>query len=148
MTLSWIESKTETAPDAVVGEREQYILHKTVSTEITESLMQQAVNATILKAAQLMGDNIEDNSLYLLCDWDMASSTLTLVVTDDSKQKDSVHVVKCEFNALNLAEEKQDDFASLVSYWISDYLTTSSEFMQFSLVAGFTRNARAKVELL
>lgn len=148
MTLSWTESKTETTPDAVVGEREQYILHKAVSTEVNEGLVQQAVNASVLKAAQLMGDNIDDNSLYLLCDWCMASSTLTLVVTDDRKQQDSVHVVKCEFNTLDLAEEQKDDFADLVRYWISNYLTTSSEFMQFSLVAAFTRDARAKIELL
>jgi hypothetical protein len=149
MTLQWNESTTSQLPEGVVGEQERYIVHASSSAAKSESEIVADVNGCIDKAAQLMGDNIVDASLYLLFNWNPVSATLTAVVTDDTKTKDSLHIVCCSYPALeSVNPELQGQNRESVKYMVSNYLTTNSDFMRFSLVAAFYSGARTRVELL
>ena len=82
------------------------------------------------------------------------------MVTDDSKEKDSRHVVKCIMSTLDdkmneLAsssedtwEAKTEEFSELVKGWIHNYLTTCSGFMKYSLIAIFHNESRENTKLL
>ena len=107
-----------------------------------------------------MSDNINDDSRYLMFEWDIAESTLTVVVTDDDKKIDSKYVVKCiltshaeemsKAKALSQSdwENKTQEFSEDVRDRIHNYLTTCGAFMQFSLIAVFHNESRKKTRLL
>ncbi len=136
MTLNWT---IENTPD-------NHIIHSTTCRDNSQHAIQAAVDACSEYAFTFLKDNIEDNSMYCLFDWDSSKSQLTITVTDDTKQKDAEHIVKMTFTDFESesAEEQEDD----VKYWVKDMLTTSLAFLKFSLVAGFTRGSRVRVELL
>jgi hypothetical protein len=108
-----------------------------------------AVESSIEKAIALLPNNIQDDSLYFLVEWHKDNTTnmtrITIVVTDDSKTKESSEVTTCAFS---ISDEEQDQYAEKVRYWIRDYLTTSGGFIQFSLVAVLSLGDRGKTELL
>lgn len=106
--------------------------------------MHQAVLECADYAFSLLNESIHDDAMYCLFDWDAQQLTLTIAVTDETKTRDGKHKVKMSFNDL----KPSDALADEVKYWIKDHLTTSLEFLRFSLVAGFTRGDRARVELL
>ena len=123
-----------------------HTIHSTVCSESSERAIQAAVDACSEHAFTFLKDNIEDNSMYCLFDWNSAQAQLTISVTDDTKQQDANHIVKMTFTEFESesAEEQEDT----VKYWVKDMLTTSLAFLKFSLVAGFTRGSRKQVELL
>lgn len=143
MQLNWLDSNTDKAPDGVLSQSGNHVLHRATCQAVDELAIKNAVIETAHKAAQLLVDNIEDDSLYLLFIWEPEHSLLTAVVTDDTKQNDAVHVVRCDFPESTASTHSIDDpFSSSLSFWIRDYLTTSSEYMRFSLVALFTDSTR------
>ena len=99
-----------------------------------------ATEACAEKSIGLLADNIQDNSLYLLFEWNPAKSTLTVVLTDDTKQHDAPHSVTGIFAGLSDSE--------LIQFWLYDYLTTSTTFLKFSLVAIFHSSTRSNTQLL
>ena len=149
MALQWNESTTSKLPEGVLGQQERYIVHSSSCCAETESDIIVGINECIDKAAQLMGDNIVDASLYLLFNWHSSSATLTAVVTDDTKKNDSLHVVSCHYPAFeSVNPEEQAENRESVKYSVSNYLTTNSDFMRFSLVAAFYSGERTRIELL
>jgi hypothetical protein len=85
MNTEWvITTNTET----------QRSLHKTQCTETNEAAIKQAVDDSLEKAITLLHNNIQDDSLYFLVEWHN-HSTLTIVVTDDTKQETAPEVVCC-----------------------------------------------------
>lgn len=136
MALNWtIENTTD-----------NHIIHSAVCSETSEQSIQAAVDACSEFAFTFLKDNIEDNSMYCLFDWNSSEAQLTITVTDDTKQKDAEHIVKMKFTGFE--SESAEDQEDTVKYWIKDMLTTSLAFLKFSLVAGFTRGSRQRVELL
>jgi hypothetical protein len=134
MHLDWIITKsTQTTQH----------LHQAKSSD-TEHI-QHSIGACIEKAITLLPNNINDDSLYFLVEWCSNSSTLSVVVTDDSKQKESPEVTSCSYSMIN---EGPAESIERVKYWVRDYLTTSAGFIQFSLVAVFGLGDRDKMELL
>lgn len=118
---------------------------------ITDAEIKSALAECIEKAASMLSMNIVDESLYFLFEWDAAQSVLSIVVTDDQKKHDSVYSVRCQFSALSTIESDQCDGDSLIEklqYWIKNYLTTCSAFMNFSLVAAFTSESRSDSMML
>lgn len=149
MQLDWLESNTDTAPEGVLSQNGNHVLHRATCQAVEELAIKHAVVEAAHKAAQLLVDNIEDDSLYLLFSWDSEQSVLTAVVTDDTKRNDAVHVVRCVFPESTTSVHSTDDpFSSSLSFWIRDYLTTSSEYMRFSLVALFTDGSRDVTDML
>jgi hypothetical protein len=133
-------------------------------TANVEELLEQELNVAVIdcidKAVSLLPDNIGDNSRYLLFEWDVNRSELTVVVTDDAKEKDSKHIVKCtlvslakKMKALEAVsqedwEAKTQEMTDLTREWIHNYLTTCAAFMRFSLIAVFHNDSRNKTRLL
>lgn len=109
-----------------------------------------AIKLSALEAADyglsMLGDSIDDDALYCLFEWEEPKSKLTIVVTDHSKTNDGKNIVNIQFNGMTQA--KIEEPAETIKFWLRDHLTTSADFMKFSLVAGFTRNARSTVELM
>jgi hypothetical protein len=136
------------------------VIHSANTEELADDELKIAVIETIDKANSLLLENIGDESRYLLFEWDINHSELTVVVTDDTKRTDSKHIVKCTMSTLakNMDvleaaskdnwESKTQEFAETVRDWIHNYLTTCGAFMQFSLIAIFHCDSRDKTRLL
>ena len=154
MKLNWNENKEmlDTSTDTIV--------HSASIEEASEAGLKVAVIDSIDKATSLLSDNIGDDSRYLLFEWDVNNSALTVVVTDDDKKHDSKHIVKCTMsshakNMKTLETASKDDWelkaqevADYVRESIHNYLTTCRAFMQFSLIAIFHSDSRNKTRLL
>ena len=155
-TLNWGLSPLEAADDV----KKEPVVYFAEFDEQSDDKIELAVQACIDKAIGFLLENVVDESRYLLFEWDVVSSTLTIVVTDDLRENDSRYVVKCLMSALDrkmnamtgedkaVCEKKAIEYASTIKYWVKDYLTTSSEFLKYSLVAVFHSKTRDKVELL
>lgn len=157
--LNWKENKlTPTSSETVVSNEHTQIEYSATLIESSNSFIEFALKECIEKAVACLPDNLVDNSRYFLFEWDVTKSALTIVVTDDSKKKDSKYRVKCSMQAMNdeitkieldtEKQEKVDEYSDFIKYFAQDYLTTCGGFMQFSLVAVFHRHTRAKTELL
>ena len=134
-----------------------HIQHQCDSNSLDNNDLRLAVEACAEKAISLLDDNINDDSLYLLFEWNADKAELNVCVTDASKQHDSKHQVIMHFAALanklhslptteRLA--KQHELSESVQFWLHDYLTTCTAFFRYSLVAIFHKGSRANTELL
>ncbi|CAA0101763.1 hypothetical protein [Zhongshania aliphaticivorans] len=110
--------------------------------------------ACVNKAVGELHSSIQDDSLYLIFEFD-ESFVLNVVVADDSKLQESPYRVVCDMASLQpyLDESthwkfKDEGFADIVKHEIRDYLSTCSGFMRYSLVAVFSEGDRSKTELL
>lgn len=137
MPLEWaISQHTETAQN----------IHQSQYSNTGDTSIKDAVNASLEKAIDLLPNNIQDDSLYFLVEWHSHNNTLSIVVTDDTKQKEAPEVVQCVF--ATDASTTTDNYAENIQFLTRDYLTTSGGFIRFSLVAVFGLGERRKVELL
>ena len=143
MTLTWAVSENSAPLNAATGNNTGYVVHHCRSDGNSNREIQEAINACIDKACALLGRSIQDDSRYMLFGWDADASTLTIVVTDDEKQRDSRNVVQCQFTATDESLDPED-----IQYWIKDYLTTCAPFLQYSLIAAFHQESRASCTLL
>lgn len=125
---------------------DNHITHSTVCTETSERAIQAAVDACSEYAFTFLKENIEDNSMYCLFDWNSSKARLSVTVTDDTKQIDATHIVIMNFTGFESTSAQEQE--ETVKYWVKDLLTTSVAFLRFSLVAGFSRGSRQRVELL
>lgn len=160
MELNWTVNQGVNPFRAALGDNSEYIIHHATSEGTSDSDIQLAINACTDKACALLDQNIQEDSRYLLFEWDSTNSTLTIVVTDDSKQKDSPQIVQCHFPALNQKLNAVTDtqgsewqfqaaeIADHVQYSIKDYLTTCAPFLRYSLIAAFHQDSRATCTLL
>lgn len=100
-----------------------------------------AVCECIDKAVSFLSKSIQDDSMYLLFDWQAENASLSILVTDETKQSDSKYVVVCQFSGVQQCtlnnNESQLDYIEKIHYSIKDYLTTCPGFLAFSLVAVF-----------
>ncbi|MFV8783033.1 hypothetical protein ACNKU7_11465 [Microbulbifer sp. SA54] len=160
MNLTWTENKTLSQPAGDTGQRSEYVIHSSTIEKTSDDGVQRAIDACIDKACTLLPRNIRDDSRYLLFGWDAVNSTLTIVVTDDSKEKDSPDIVQCRFSSLvekmnsesadpdHSQHSAADELADNIQYWIKDYLTTCAPFLRYSLIAAFYRESRSSCALL
>ena len=139
--LTW-----NTTPDT------NHLIHSTHIDESSEKTVKLAIEACTDKAVSFLKTNIQDDSLYLLFEWDAQAAILTVVVTDATKTHDSHNIVKAIFNSVanNLQGQHEDTeaYADLIKFWLHDYLTTCSAFFSYLLVAIFHSSTRANTELL
>lgn len=114
------------------------ILHKAISAANTQEGIKLAVLSAADHAFALFDDNIEDDSMYCIFDWNFSEQALTITITDPTKRKAAAHVVQLALE--NYAEylTAQDDQQEQMQLWLHNHLTTSAEFLQFSLVAAIT----------
>jgi len=133
--LNWT---TETTPDRIV--------HTTTCTDTQEKDIQAALNVGADYAFALLDENIGDDAMYCLFIWNDNEKSLTMAVTDETKSKDGKHLVSISFAGFDA--ESAEGRADTIKYWITDHLTTSPDFLKYSLIAGFVRGERDRVELM
>ena len=136
MVLTMYFEWTETNEDG----QKNYALTAEGSDDETIKLV---IAATIEKAVEFLHININDDSLFFLCEWHEEKNLLRIVVSDQQKQQDSEYCVQCQFENLPQANN-----AERFKLLIRDYLTTCSGFMHYSLVAMFHTGDRNACELL
>ena len=157
MNLNWKENKGSNPKAPATGE---HISHYSECTETSEDAIKAAIALCVEKAVSLLDVNLKDESMYLMFEWDNTDSELTIVVTDQTKQRDSDNIVKCHFTALNKtmaldnfqSEEEWklavNEYAEDVNFLIRDYLTTCTSFLKYSLIAAFHSGNRSASKLL
>jgi len=160
MKLNWEENKSKNSYELAVGHVVDHVVHYTNFSEAGDREVQLAIENCIDKAVLHLADNINDDSRYLLFEWDVVYSLLTIVVTDDRKENDAIHVVKCSFTGIDSKFNAKDDipdndwenrvneYAQDIKFWIKDYLSLCNGFLDYSLVAAFHCKNRASIELL
>lgn len=155
MNLNWKENKG--ANSVAAGE---HVSHYAECGETAEDHIKIAMALCVEKAVSLLEVNAKDESMYLMFEWNTTDSELTIVVTDQTKQRDSDNIVQCHFPALNKtmslenfpSEEEWkstvNEYAEDVEFWIRDYLTTCTSFLNYSLIAAFHCGNRKASKLL
>mgnify|MGYP005993519911 CR=1 FL=1 len=155
MNLNWKENKG--ANSQAAGE---HVSHYAECGETAEDHIKTAIALCVEKAVSLLEVNAKDESMYLMFEWNTTDSELTIVVTDQTKQRDSDNIVQCHFTALNKtmslenfpSEEEWklavNEYAEDVNFWIRDYLTTCTSFLNYSLIAAFHCGNRNASKLL
>jgi len=109
--------------------------HSSVSTSGNEAELKQAVLGAADYAFNLLDQNIEDDSMFCLFDWDFDKQRLLIAVTDPTKKKLAKHTV--ELTLMGYADHIADkeDQQEQIQLWLHNYITTAANFLQFSLVA-------------
>lgn len=160
MNLVWKEQKGASPFEAAAGDVTQYVIYLSEFDGVEDFSVKPIIEECIDKSISYFPSNINDESLFFLCEWDCVYSILTIVVTDDKKENDSPHIIKCCFNGIDKQfknirnstedrwQEAANSYSSKVKGWIKDYLTTCSGFMDYSLVAAFHSEERSASELL
>lgn len=125
-------------------------LHESLVTETSEIEVRKCIEACAEKAINMLNDNIHDDSLYLLFEWNPGQAELAICITDPTKTKDTPHSYRCVFPALaeDVKQDTQQEHADLIKFWLHDYLSTYAPFFQYSLVAIFHSSTRSQTELL
>jgi len=126
-------------------------LHSTCVFDTEENTIHKTIEACADKAISLLKTNIQDDSLYLLFEWNEELATLNIVVTDAAKKNDAQQSICCTFPnlALNLVNQGQRiAYTDAIKFWLHDYLTTCTAFFSYSLVAIFQSSTRNNTELL
>lgn len=128
-------------------------IHSLSVFETSEKVVRQLIEASTDKAIHLLKKNIQDNSLYLLFEWDLNEAKLNIIVTDASKTQDAPESICCVFSSLAIelareSEEQRLNYTESVKFWLHDYLTTCTAFFSYSLVAIFHSSSRNNTELL
>ena len=160
MTLDWQEHKGASPFDTETADDTEYLVFYSEVKERDDEAIKSAIEACVDKSISLFSHSIRDNSCFILFEWSVLHSTLTIAVTDDRKEQNSPEVVKCSFAGLNdkmrlLKEvseaewqENADRYSDDLKLMIRDYLTTCSAFMKFSLIAAFHSERRSESVLL
>ena len=115
-----------------------------ILTDTALSPLKDTLETCAEKAISLLDKNIQDDSLYLLFEWNPSTTTLNIVVTDADKQQDSPFSVGAHFEQLENTETTNE----LIRFLLSDYLASCSAFFHYSLVAIFHSSSRSNSNLL
>lgn len=119
--------------------------------------LKEALETSVSKAIELLDDNIREDSLYLLFEWNPAAAELNIVVTDAHKQQDGAYKVQTTLPDLHLAlstvnvdelDAKIETLNDTIKFLLSDFLASYSPFFSYSLVAIFHSSSRAETSLL
>jgi hypothetical protein len=109
--------------------------------------LKHALETCATKAVGLLELNIEQDSLYLLFEWNPLAAMLTIVVTDADKTRDSAYKVQASFPDL-LPASTDESLPDTIKFLLSDFLASYSPFFSYSLVAIFHSSNRQETSLL
>lgn len=122
-----------------------------------QSALKQGLEASATQAIGLLDTNIQEDSLYLLFEWNPATAVLNVVVTDAHKQHDSSASVQAilpelpvMLSALDTTERATciNTLNDTIKFLLSDFLASYSPFFSYSLVAIFHSSSRTETSLL
>ncbi len=109
--------------------------------------LKQALETCAAKAVGLLDVNIQEDSLYLLFEWNPTRAELVIVVTDANKTNDGAYKVQAELP--DLQDKAADEtLPETIKFLLSDFLASYSPFFSYSLVATFHSSSRAETSLL
>lgn len=109
--------------------------HSSVSTSGNEAELKQAVLGAADYAFNLLDENIEDDSMFCLFDWNFDKQRLLIAVTDPSKKQFAKHTVELILSGYADHIADKEDQQEQIQLWVHNYITTAANFLQFSLVA-------------
>ena len=126
-------------------------------SEMGSAAIYEALGQAVETAVKFLPDNMKDESRFFMFEWDATCFILTIVVTDDDKKLDSPKVVKLSLSGL--AQALQGDGVSEwaatpeecidnIKYFLRDFLTTSTAYHKFSLIAVFHSDSRGDTDLV
>jgi hypothetical protein len=134
-----------------ITQTENQFIHTTSIADASEMALRKTIEKCTDKAVSLLKNNIQDDSLYLLFEWDTTQATLHIAVTNANKTQDAPDSVCCSFAGLALEPSNTELLlkqTESVKFWLHDYLTTCTAFFNYSLVAIFHSSSRDQTELL
>ncbi|WP_370978278.1 hypothetical protein [Agaribacterium sp. ZY112] len=147
MTLTWKKHTALSPSEVSAPDSRKYHVYRSECHSTDDASLKTAVTQCIDKSVSYLSENIDEQSQYYLCEWNLIHPTLTIVVTDDKKENDGPIVIKCYFNGLDELAHA-DEHADNIRFLISNYLTTCSGFMRYSLIAVFNTGERSDCSLL
>ena len=109
--------------------------HSSVSISGNEAELKQAVLDAADYAFNLLEQNIEDDSMFCLFDWNFDKQRLLIAVTDPTKKKLAKHTVELTLTGYADHIADKEDQQEQIQLWVHNYITTAANFLQFSLVA-------------
>jgi hypothetical protein len=109
--------------------------HRVTSSSESEAELKEAVLEAADYAFDLLHENIEDDSMFCLFDWDFAKQRLLIAVTDPSKKKLAKHTVELTLTGYASHIADKEDQQEQIQLWVHNHITTAANFLQFSLVA-------------
>lgn len=118
------------------------------SAAATPADLKQALEACAAKAISLLDHAIQDDSLYLLFEWNSSTNELVIVVTDASKRIDSPTRFHIDFPQLGNYPGTKEELVESIHFLLKDYLASYSAFFAYSLVAIFHASNRDNSQLL
>jgi frataxin-like iron-binding protein CyaY len=124
------------------------VLHKAISAANTQDSIKVAVLACADQAFSLFDDNVKDESMYCLFDWDFSQQVLTISITDPSKTRSAKHTVQLTLENYAAYLVDKEDQQEQMQLWLHNHLTTSAEFLQYSLVAAIIADGNASDSVL
>lgn len=116
-------------------EIDQSFCHRAVSTSESEAEIKQAVLDAGDYAFNLLDENIDDDSMFCLFDWNFEHQRLLIAVTDPSKKKHAKHTVELTLSGYRSHIVDKEDQQEQIQLWLHNHITTAAAFLQFSLVA-------------
>jgi hypothetical protein len=109
--------------------------HSAISSSANEAEIKRAVLDAADYAFALLNENIEDDSMFCLFDWNFYEQGLLITVTDPSKKKLAKHTVKLTLQGYSSHLADKEDQQEQIQLWVHNHITTAATFLQFSLVA-------------
>lgn len=113
-----------------------------------EAEIKQAVLGAADKAFDLLDENIEDDSMFCIFDWNFAEQRLLIAVTDPSKKKLAKHSVQLTLPSYAEHIADKEDQQEQIQLWVHNYITTAEAFLRFSLVAAIIADGNADTSVL
>ena len=121
-------------------------LHTTITTETSDAVLRKIIEQSAEKAISLLAKNIQDDSLYLMFEWNITEHYLHIVVCNAQKTNDAPEQVRTYLQ--DTSTHSPEELKEQIHYWLHDYLTTCTAFFRYSLVAVFHSGDRGRTELL
>ena len=109
--------------------------HRVTSSNESEAELKEAVLEAADYAFDLLHENIEDDSMFCLFDWNFAKQRLLIAVMDPSKKKLAKHTVELTLTGYASHIADKEDQQEQIQLWVHNHITTAANFLQFSLVA-------------
>lgn len=135
MKLEWSESQ-----------RDEFLLVSACVEASGEPDLQASVEAAVARGVELMPRTVVDASRYFMCEWRAQHSLLRIQVTDETKNIDSP--IRVELSLPGFQERSESQSSELVKFWITDYLSTCTDFLRFAVIALFHTGDRTRGVLL
>jgi len=131
------------ASDLLANEQQQHtLIYQTTTFDDAKA----AIIVCADKAFSLFDETVLDSSMFCLFEWKADEGSLTVVVTDETKQNEGKHRVTLVLPQFR--DDLSEDFIEDTQAFIRDYLTTCLPFLQYSLIAGFSTGNRSAMRML